>query len=73
MPSGIKKVTRDDDEVKVELESEGEAGSGTHLVISDGEAKNKKKKINFRRSKVAQLDKIKEAPKTETRSMNNRN
>jgi len=60
----------------VELESEGEAGSGTplaHLVISDKKAKKKKKKRNFRRSKVAQLDRTREAQETETGNMNSRN
>jgi len=57
----------------VELESEGEAGSGTRLVISDGKAKKKKKKRNFRRSKVAQLDRIRETQETETRNMYSRN
>jgi len=60
----------------VELESKGEAGSGTHsarLVISNKKSQKKKKKRNFRRSKVAQLDRTKEAQETETRSMNSRN
>jgi len=53
----------------VELESKGGAGSGTRLadsVISDGKAKRKKIKKNFRRSKVAQLDKSRETQETET-------
>jgi len=60
----------------VELEFEGEVSTGTRsarLVISDKKAKKKKKKRNFRRSKVAQLDRNREAQETKTRSMNSRN
>ena len=60
----------------MELEFEGEAGSGTHLArlaISDRKAKKKKKKKSFRRSKMAQLDRTREAQETGTRSMNSKN